>query len=495
MADPKLVKLLKSSVGDWNAFIEKQPSGWRAILVDADLTDANLAGANLTCADLVRAKLWDADLTGAILVGANLTEAILINAALVDVKSAYANLTSANLTSINLSGANLTGVNLRGANLSSADVENAYLRDTWVKSFRNNSVSPWFSTDLSKVRNLSQEQLNSMYGDCGAHGTLIPKHLSYPDHWPEVEGEDWLEVEDEDEQAEDLSPIIDDPDPQGVRQAFSESGATEFGFRDAKIYVGDRPLNKPPLSPNKADLKALIFGQLELIKNLKEDISAQERQFSEEAYFRRLEAYADLLNDSENHEVYWYALDNQIQRLIKMMEEEDAENTFPSDIYEGLQLLIERHQQMEPRIRPDQTDVLPDPNIRLSQEALPELRDMVAAAQEVAQIPDLQHILEEPAQDLIVEAVEDAANLVDRASVYMFLEHEDSSQKKALEKAVLRLGQIMAGLKSALKKFHSWVMNNQDEVKAYSQLATAATKIMGLIGAPALLLWIMSLII
>jgi uncharacterized protein YjbI with pentapeptide repeats len=66
-------------------WINKNPSGKRAILSEAILSEANLRGADLRRADLRGADLMGADLMGADLSGAN------------------------------LSGANLSGANLNGA--------------------------------------------------------------------------------------------------------------------------------------------------------------------------------------------------------------------------------------------------------------------------------------------------------------------------------------------------------------------------------------------
>jgi hypothetical protein len=111
-------------------WLNNEPDGVRADLVDAnlkgvyldrayldgaDLARANLQGANIKWANLKGANLEGTDLRGANLRGANLEVANLEWADLVG-----ANLEGANLRGANLKGANLVGVNLEGANLDQA---------------------------------------------------------------------------------------------------------------------------------------------------------------------------------------------------------------------------------------------------------------------------------------------------------------------------------------------------------------------------------------
>jgi len=160
---------------------------WRANLRVANLIGADLSGANLIEADLCGANLSGANLSGAnlrgalligaVLRGANLVEADLSGADLSQVGPIYrvdlieANLSGANLIEADLCGANLSGANLSGANLSGADLIGADLRLT------ANSVR---GADLSKTKNLTQEQINEAIGD---EHTKLPDHLQPPAHW------------------------------------------------------------------------------------------------------------------------------------------------------------------------------------------------------------------------------------------------------------------------------------------------------------------------
>jgi uncharacterized protein YjbI with pentapeptide repeats len=126
-----------------------------AILVGSDLRSAymigaDLRGATLTIADLSGAILAYADLSGAILIKADLRSAILSGASLVKAK--------------------LGGADLRGANLHRAELRGAELRDAEVGDavLQNADLS---LADLSGVKNLTQEQLDSA---CGTGVKLDP---------------------------------------------------------------------------------------------------------------------------------------------------------------------------------------------------------------------------------------------------------------------------------------------------------------------------------
>ena len=187
------------------------------ILVKADLLQVNLRRANLQCANLRRAELWKANLSGAnlrgakllgaSLSGANLSEtnlwgaslreanltlaemnkAILGKANLERANLCGANMNNAQLWLVDLSEANLRNVNLRGANLHAANLNGAVLESTDLTSCCTDAMSVR-SVDFRKDIKLTQEQVNAFFGvKSGAGKTLLPDHLSYPDHWQKAE--------------------------------------------------------------------------------------------------------------------------------------------------------------------------------------------------------------------------------------------------------------------------------------------------------------------
>ena len=144
----------------------------RAALLKSDLRGANLTNANLSEADLVVACLMMANLSGANLSGANLSEAILTGA----------NLSEANLSGTDLSRANLSEANLSGANLNRANLEFTDLTECATGAMSVRLV------DFTKDVKLTQEQVNTFFGVKSGLGlTILPKHLSYPDHWYNAE--------------------------------------------------------------------------------------------------------------------------------------------------------------------------------------------------------------------------------------------------------------------------------------------------------------------
>jgi len=202
-------------------------------LSNADLRGLNLRNADLSSVDLRKANLSFADLSGANLVGTNLTQANLTGANLGDGLDA-ANLIRAKLYGANLRTANLNGTILIRTDLRSADLREADLRGALLQGadFRNSllkgadfqsadfiAVNLFGSlmmgsgqgivgeimlyirnafhydhseiegmipgpdlrgTDISLVRNLTNEQLASA---CGDKMTALPKGLEPPESW------------------------------------------------------------------------------------------------------------------------------------------------------------------------------------------------------------------------------------------------------------------------------------------------------------------------
>ena len=153
-----------------------------ANLIDADLREANLSGANLSGADLVRADLREANLSGANLSGADLVRANLYNANL-----SGADLSEADLSEVDLSGADLSEADLRKANLSGAELCGANLCYIDLTECLTESISVR-SIDFTEYVNLTQDQVNTFFGvKSGWDKTLLPDHLSHPDHWHKSE--------------------------------------------------------------------------------------------------------------------------------------------------------------------------------------------------------------------------------------------------------------------------------------------------------------------
>ena len=132
-----MTKMTKTQLTDilklHKRWLEGEPDGVRAYLVEANLEGANLVranleGANLEGANLVGANLEGANLVGANLVGADLDGANLYGANLVRANLYGANLREANLVGAYLEGANLGGAYLVGANIVGANLEGANLR-------------------------------------------------------------------------------------------------------------------------------------------------------------------------------------------------------------------------------------------------------------------------------------------------------------------------------------------------------------------------------
>ena len=127
-----------------------------ATRIHQSLHTLDLFQANLQAADLKEAQLAAANLRGASLAGANLEDA---------------NLAKARLGGANLRAAILQGAHLRGADLQGADLQGAHLQGAHLHY-----------ADLSEAVDLSQEQINTAYGNAE---TWLPEGLEPPSTWLE----------------------------------------------------------------------------------------------------------------------------------------------------------------------------------------------------------------------------------------------------------------------------------------------------------------------
>ena len=162
MADPIQYRVVMQGVEMWNKYV--------FVVDQIDLSGAYVAALGLQGVNLVRANLMGAIMRHTDLRGANLVRA---------------NLSGADLLRANLRGADLMRANLRGTQLFEADLSDATL---WGADCRTvvTDEGARVSMDLSAAIGLTQEQLDEMDGD---RGVIIPAHLTYPEHWPELPGE------------------------------------------------------------------------------------------------------------------------------------------------------------------------------------------------------------------------------------------------------------------------------------------------------------------
>ena len=152
-------------------------------LIGADLSGTQMFSARLILAQMQAANLNEADLCGADLYGADLERAYLEGARLSGANLSRANLNRAVLIGAVLKEVDLNGAYLYGADLYGADLNGARLDSTDLVNCRSEGVSVW-SVDLTKNVNLTQEQIDTFFGVKSGFGkTILPEHLSYPDHW------------------------------------------------------------------------------------------------------------------------------------------------------------------------------------------------------------------------------------------------------------------------------------------------------------------------
>lgn len=241
--------LIKKSVTEWNLY-RIQNRKFIPDLSEVDLSGVDLFGANLNNADLIDTKFKAsslihtefkmADLTRADFGNAVLNQAQLSYATLYNANFFNADLTDTNLEDANLMGADLCGTDLTGANLSRTDMRGTNAKSTTVPKTNNglnNLNEPFHITNLFKVKNLTQPQIDVMSGDSE---TLIPNHLTRPNHWNNFGSDQPVEPQ------------------RGFSSEFSDGFAKKDGFRNKSDESADYMV--PDISESKAPYIFFMVG-------------------------------------------------------------------------------------------------------------------------------------------------------------------------------------------------------------------------------------------
>lgn len=163
----------------------------RSDLEGVDFSGSNLLGASLRGATLTNAAMLGTDVGEANLIGANLHGVRLARGKLAQVKAAFADFSGASLRNADLYCANFRSANLREADLRGADLRETDLRGAMLEKCDVRTIPVGTAraglraefTDLSSVRGLTQQQLETMIGD---RSVILPNGLTYPDHWKEI---------------------------------------------------------------------------------------------------------------------------------------------------------------------------------------------------------------------------------------------------------------------------------------------------------------------
>jgi uncharacterized protein YjbI with pentapeptide repeats len=163
LADPKR-PLRRSTKGDSLSTIARAQT--LAVLEGLDANRKRILLQFLYEASLIKRLYTVIDLLGANLRGGHLEEADL----------RLADLSGADLSDAHLRDANLLRADLAGADLAGANLSDAHLRDANLRG-----------ADLKEAKNLTQEQVDSAYGD---KHTKLPEDLQRPAHWSKGDEEE-----------------------------------------------------------------------------------------------------------------------------------------------------------------------------------------------------------------------------------------------------------------------------------------------------------------
>lgn len=388
-----------------------------------------------------------------------------------------------------------------GAHLEGADVRSILPLTSKATTI---GIGPPLITDLSKVQSLTQAQLDTMYGDSL---TSIPKHLTRPEHWPDVYtiehdtnletepvraqpfvflsyatedrewiadlrnslqaeginiwwdqdillGQDWrteidkhLEashavltcwseqsvssksVAEEASNAQSTNKLVhvrfsdiklpfgfagtqhldlfstdrfnqstnwkrlisalrfhlDPPDTEEAAKIFSHDSPVEGEVRQGgKLGFADRPKGVDPIAPDPEDLEQRVSTQIENINDIVDDLSEARINWNTGPLIKSLSRYKAML---QRVPLSWHAPNDRILRIQSVLKDEDLCAALDSYLLDGINLIITRHYDMAPRLRPVQLppdpddEIPPAPPVSVTPDDDDELRD---AAQNVA---------------------------------------------------------------------------------------------------------------
>ena len=169
MADLAQHKLLNLGITAWNDWQH------RNIATGKTVPPINLDSINLARAVLDRGLFAHVNFSHSILLESSAHFADFQHA---DFR--HSNLNGASFTSARFNHADLRGAEMIGTVFARTQLTGANVRTTIV----GDGVTLKVSTDLTRCKGLTQEQLDSMNGDVW---TKIPENLVYPKHWDDVE--------------------------------------------------------------------------------------------------------------------------------------------------------------------------------------------------------------------------------------------------------------------------------------------------------------------
>lgn len=290
MADPQHIEWLMEGVEAWNERRRKQNftpflqqadlshtfrnrygfrNQDRINLKKADLRGAQIGQAGLRGAEMQDADLREADMTQSDLREANLQNVDLREADMIQAKLRRANLKHANISQTDLSQSDLRGALLSGAHMWKTKVFGADVSTDVYSDLEAHAPSLITHTDLSKTRQLTQEQLDSMKGDSG---TILPKGLNRPMHWPEFipPATTAMIVETVDTAKIDFSAVQSDAPPKDETPTTHETKTLPLGMTVKQRSISDI---RASLNRDYSDIESLSSY---IVAQLQNEIAAHE---------------------------------------------------------------------------------------------------------------------------------------------------------------------------------------------------------------------------
>ena len=237
----------------------------------------------------------------------------------------------------------------------------------------------------------------------GDSGTLIPKHLTRPAHWPKIDHK---------------------PKTPDIISKIAAHSPVEYGIRNGRIYGGDRPLGGKPPKDNPQDLKQRWAALKTLLKDTQDEAKHAPRNFDVDLLLRLLKRLQRVLEkDPEN----WYELDDAISAIRRMMANDDDAKHWSGGVVDYLHELINRVAQLEALLRPAQEappeHPMPEPQIEGKEEQIKQLQEELKKLSEDENLSTV-------AEKHVIDDLSNHANNIEEAQNQPDITPEQSIKKK-----------------------------------------------------------------
>ena len=305
--------------------------------------------------------------------------------------------------------ADLSRADLSRADLSRADLNGANIRTVVIRGVGTNDGGTPLITDLSTVKDLTQEQLDSMRGDSL---TKIPSHLTRPTHWPEAEG-----IPEE--------PSLNSQSTDILKAKLTRRNRGGFVVKNGRVDPRFKPVNQKPSKKGHADCPERLDALLDLLRDMLEAIANSDSGNKDQKELTR--AVQKLFDAMYIDRPNWFRVDDRLSILNETLDYDAVAPWLNDEISSCLNRFQKAFDDFEPCIRPpheEEDGSGPKPHLPANGEEI--AREAGLDMQALAENPDAEEVMTPTTQDLIDDTGESLAQEVDDEENLLPIENKTS---------------------------------------------------------------------